>query len=212
MERAPETCKLSEFKMSDFGMNKTEIVASFYRIIERHALATIACAVPIDVLEKVAREFSDRPVDRNPFIFAFTAVVNLCAQSQHELNIHSPIDFIFDEKEGEQALIIAAWNYYVSMLPERERSVTGGTPIFRRSNIELPIQAADLCAWWYRKMYEETRLMSGWPFPWSERKRLASMNFSFNENDLRQTFESITNRLIPLARMSVSFSWDGSPI
>jgi hypothetical protein len=179
---------LEEFKMSEFGLNEPEIVASFYRIAEKHALGTLACAVPIRPLEKVALEFSNDPMNRNPFLFGFKAVVNLCAQYQKDMGVHQPIEFLFDEKTGEQSIIHNAWKIYVDSVPDDIRAVTGPMPIFRNSKSALPIQAADLIAWWYRRMFREHGKMSGWPFPWSEQRKLALMSFSFSEDDFRENF------------------------
>ncbi len=179
---------LEEFKMAELGCGSPEIVASVYRIAEKHAIGIIACAVPIAPLEKVAAEFSNRPIDRNPYLFGFKAVVNLCAQYQHEMGLTEPIDFLFDEKVGEQNIIHSGWKLYVKSVPVETRERTGAMPIFRNSKSLMPIQAADLIAWWYRRMFLAKGTMADWPFPWSEQKRLALMSFSFTEGDLRQNF------------------------
>ena len=203
---------MTEFKMAEMGMNETEIAAFFYRIAEKHALGVIACAVPIAPLAKVAGEFSNRPIDRNPYIFGFKAIVSLCAQYQREMGMNDPIDFIFDEKVGEDSVIHQAWKFYVDSVPEEDRQVTGSMPIFRKSHIVKPIQAADLIAWWYRRMFLNTGEMKGWPYPWTEKKKLALMTFSFSEEDFRDNFLNSISIIRPKRQLTVSFSLNGEKV
>ena len=203
---------MEEFKMAEMGINNNEITASFYRIAEKHAVGVLACAVPIAPLAKVASEFSNRPIDRNPYIFGFKAIVSLCAQYQREMGMNEPIDFIFDEKVGEDSVIHQAWKFYVDSVPEEDRQVTGSMPIFRKSHIVKPIQAADLIAWWYRRMFLKTGNMGGWPYQWTEKKKLALMTFSFSEEDFRDNFVNSISLSNSKRQITVAFSLNGQEV
>ena len=206
-ERALQQKGLEEFKASEWGVSDVEIEKQgfFYRIIEQHVAATLAVAVPIPALEKVAKEFGGVLIDFNPYLFAFKAMVNLVAQNQHDLmSASEPIDFLFDEQQGEKDLIVKAWDMYKSSIPMRERKVTGSPPRFLNSKTHMPVQAADLAAWWHRKWFRENRSIRGWPYPWKELKPLGYLKFSFEEAEYRENFEALSDH-----RVAIDYTWNG---
>ena len=158
--------------MSEIGANDTEIVASFYRIAERHVAAGIAFAIPIAPLAKVCDEsgFPQSNSIRNPYYLAVKGVINCTAQHQHQFGLTEPIDFIFDN-QGEGAKIRDAWDAYVNgQITPEVLALTGEEPQFLSDARHLPLQAADLYAWWLRRAWTEGGMdafLHKWPFPWS---------------------------------------------
>ena len=71
------------------------------------------------------------------------------------LPLSEKVDFYFDDQIGEKKSIIASWDDYVrTRLPEHKQFY-GATPRFEDDRDFLPLQAADLWAWWVRKWEEE---------------------------------------------------------
>jgi hypothetical protein len=99
------------FKMSESAGLGVEIIASFYRIIERHAPAAVACVVPSAALRSAVDKsglrsmFRDGELLDNPYLWAFKAIVNFTAQFQEQMGLKEPIDFIFDEQRDQKANI-----------------------------------------------------------------------------------------------------------
>ncbi len=112
------------------------------------------------------------------------------AQYQGELGIDEPIDFVFDD-ESEKTRLAGMWDMLkLSSSPEIRRNM-GGEPIFRKDEKVLPLQAADLYAWWVRKW--EADRVSGWikdlPFPWGKQRDIRRLHVEFGEKDFLVEFE-----------------------
>ncbi len=195
---------LEEFHQVDWGETRTELQGYFYSIAEKHAVACLAVAVPIEPLKAVAAEFSSGAMDANQYLFAFKALVNLCAQEQSSgMGIRESIDFIFDEKEKEKKIIDAGWKLYVNSIPTEERVRTGSPPQFLNSVEHMPLQAADLVAGWHRRYFLRERNLQGWPYPWPEKRTLAHLKMSFDEASYRVNFEVMLR-----GQMAITFYWN----
>jgi hypothetical protein len=70
------------------------------------------------------------------------------------------IDFIFDQ-QSQKNIILRAWDEYVETKQPGVRELYGGAPRFEDDKKFLPLQAADLWAWWIRKWYNDGNLISG---------------------------------------------------
>ena len=203
---------MKEFKMAEMGMNETEITASFYRIAEKHALGVLATASPDCVTCEGCGRIQQSCCRPEPLHLRVQCIVSLCAQYQRDMGLNEPIDFIFDEKIGEDSVIHQAWKFYVNSVPDEDRQVTGSMPIFRKSYIVKPIQAADLIAWWFRRMFLKTGKMSGWPYDWTEKKKLAWMTSSFSEEDFRDNFVNSISLIRPKRQLTVGFTLNGKKV
>jgi hypothetical protein len=95
---------------------------------------------------------------RNTWTVAFRTFMDSLYFGRNGLGLPKgeKLHFIFDER-SEKSVIIARWNEYVGGLPEAE-SFFGGPPRFENDREFLPLQAADLWAWWARNMKEDGAL------------------------------------------------------
>jgi hypothetical protein len=66
------------------------------------------------------------------------------------MGIEEPIDFIFDN-QNEKTAILNGWDLYRASAPERIHKLLGAMPRFEDDEQFLPLQAADMLAWWCRK-------------------------------------------------------------
>jgi hypothetical protein len=87
-----------------------------------------------------------------PYFFALfgvvTSVVQYCVKTGQPTQ---PIDFIFDSQPDQMLRVLAAWELFVANSPETLRPFLRTRPIFRDDKTVLPLQAADLHAWWMRR-------------------------------------------------------------
>jgi hypothetical protein len=95
----------------------------------------------------------------NPYYFMFRGLMDdfhryARQQLKDIIPLDETVDFIFDDR-SEKSYILAGWDEYVSELPEEEKQWYGATPRFENDQRFLPLQAADLWAWWVREWYEE---------------------------------------------------------
>src|ERR1700746_1350220 len=68
------------------------------------------------------------------------------------MGMHEPIDFIFDNK-SEKEKVLTGWDWFISSLNPDMRKLVCPCPIFRKDEDFMPLQAADLWAWWVRKWF-----------------------------------------------------------
>jgi hypothetical protein len=186
-----EEARLPYVKMSELAASRMEIAAWFYRLIEQFGItAAISCAVRTGELRKAIDEYK-WPVKvtgleriKNPYFFGFKAITDMLAQYQGQLGIDEPVDFIFDD-QSESADLKGLWAMLkLSSAPEFRKNM-GREPMHKSDIDAVPLQAADMWAWWVRKWCKEN--VSNWgktlPFPWGMRRDIRRLHVDFYERD-----------------------------
>lgn len=207
------------FKMSDIASSKDELrwerAGWFYRPIEDHALAFVACAVEIGPLRQIVRELDLPTKMNNPYIFGLKAIVDATAQYQHELGIHEKVDFIFDDR-GEEAMVREGFDYYKASLDENMQKLVGAKPRFESDLEFLPLQAADMLAWHVRKHWLTHRSITAnyIELPWKKNRDMPGYKFNFDFDDLLRNLRRLRLKLIERGIMrsttlKVTFTWNG---
>jgi hypothetical protein len=188
--------KLACFKMNEMA-HSIEIAGWFYRAIEESKItAAISCAIKTSELVNVVKTFPWPPEItnvksiKNPYYFAFKAITDMVAQYQTQLGIDEPVDFIFDD-ESEKVKLSGIWDMIkLSSSPEFRKNM-GDEPAFKKDDKVLPLQAADLYAWWIRKWYNDR--VVDWdktlPFPWGMKRNIRRIHCEFGEKDFLVEFE-----------------------
>jgi len=176
--------KLDYFKMNEMVSERDrERCAWFHKVIEKYALAAISYTISTKDLKRlVTRMFTDtktRAELSNPWHYAVSAMLWGYASNRHNvpsLPQAEPIEFIFDEAT-EKWLLAQAWEQFKALNP-KEAPLMGPMPVFRSDLEYLPLQAADMFAWWVRH-WQRNRLMGAeiyqcqysWPresqMPWT---------------------------------------------
>jgi hypothetical protein len=185
--------RLSEAGLRVFKMNemtsRLEIAAWFYRVIEEQKItAAISCEVRTAELVKVIREFNwPANIKRieeleNPYFFAYKAIMDMLAQHQDDLGIDEPVNFVFDD-QSEKNRTRGLWDLLKLSSAPRFRKNMGDEPSFKKDEDVLPLQAADLYAWWIRKWCLEG--VADWcaqlPFPWGIKRDIRRFHVLFEE-------------------------------
>jgi Protein of unknown function (DUF3800) len=183
---------LPYFKMTE-QRSKPEIAGYFYRLVEDYDVrAAISCIVNTADLTKVCQSIKGPPgmvnmeAFTNPYYFAFKAIIKVLAQYQTKLGLTEPVDFIFDT-ENESINTLKYYHFVrESSSPEYAR-LMGHLPHYQKDEETMPLQAADLYAWWVRKW--ENDGVSDWaktlPFPWGIKKDIPRLVMTFKERDFR---------------------------
>jgi len=198
--RSPHYRMLSYFKMKEMKSSPEDLerCAWFYRVIEKHVLAAVSCTVSVSDLVKAVQNFpwpvwiNEVHVLNNPYYFAFKAITDMLAQHQSKLGITEPVDFVFDN-ESEKKRCIEAWDELKQNSRPDVRALMGDTPIYRDDKTALPLQAADLYAYWVRQ-WELDGIEDGiehLEFPWKAERDLPRIDFKFVERDFIAEFNKV---------------------
>lgn len=123
-----------------------------YKAIERLPIFGLSCAIPIYALSKVVKELGVDPYWNNPYYLAWRAVITMSLEASRVLGLIDPIEFIFDE-QSDKIQVIKAWDDFYASCPILYKKRIKGSPSFRDDEDILPLQAADLIAWWARRQY-----------------------------------------------------------
>ena len=209
---------MPHFKMSEVASRESqeamELVSAFYRIIEKHVEAAISCVIPVRRLHSVVAELALPPILENPYFLAFKAIVNMTAQHQTRMGLHEPIDFIFDE-QSEKNKVLSAWAGYVNNVPKDVQELTGVEPRFESDTKSLQLQAADLFAWWIRKLWltHGTTLMGGKVgFPWEVKRTIPWLATEFDERGLYEELLKVRRAIDRGFSVAVNVTFgDGKP-
>jgi len=86
-----------------------------------------------------------------------------------EANEAEGIEVIFDRQKGQEAAVVEAWEQIYTECPDDIRPFVDATPHFADDKKAKPLQAADLRAWWQRRLAEcQVTGQKPRPFPWKE--------------------------------------------
>jgi hypothetical protein len=215
------------FKMSEMAQSSERMdrVPAFYKVIEDHIITSISARVNLPDFEGAHERFASSAsrmnwtvnlgLWTNPYFVAFRVLLD--GFHTHRKNFDSipigvKIDFIFDER-AEKTAILQAWGDYLENREDRDQF--GAAPRFENDQEFLPLQAADLWAWWAREWYEEDashlpdRLrdinFGGW-----RGKRRKKIALSVTEDQLFEAFQGVAVGMV--AQGDYIFSTSLGPI
>jgi hypothetical protein len=201
------------FKMTEMASNPERMarVETFYRVVEKHIPVSISCRMNLADFTQAyerTRAFALRinwSVDfakwENPYFFLFRGLMDRFheqreAAMKFAIPLDEQVDFIFDN-QSEKSFILAAWDEIVEGRPDEVRKYYGATPRFEDDLKFLPLQAADLWAWWVREWYEEDSA----PLPdkmraldfgkWRGKKQRAVIAISYTEDQIVDAIQGV---------------------
>jgi hypothetical protein len=137
-----------------------------YEIILRYAQASICVAIPLDSYNKVCDEFDIKRIDRNPYYVAFNTLLASYVGYSGSIGLDEKLYFIFDD-QTEKVHVNNAWGQFYASLKRKYRERIGEEIKFKQDSKCLPLQAADLIAYWKREEYRALRDLAVSPLvPW----------------------------------------------
>ncbi len=111
------------------------------------------------------------------------------AQNQELLGVKEPVDFIFDYQHGMVTPIQDAWDSLQKIAPQFVRERPGKRPQFEVDKCIMPLQAADLHAWWIRRLAEDYfKEKPQIPFWCTDTRAIESLDTRIDEGDLIEFF------------------------
>jgi hypothetical protein len=152
---------LDEFHMREMHSSpeRLEMTEWFYRIAEKyitHALSVTINVTEIDAeFERFGWEDEASEVARNPYVLAFNQILYGLEAWKATAGNTEPVNFVFDN-HGDWRKCLDAWEYMKETNPSFA-ATCGEMPVFRDSAATMPLQAADLLAWWIRLRREQER-------------------------------------------------------
>ena len=186
----------TEPKMNVFKMNKLrqtacrDRVESFSRIIEQTISGGFCVGIPIVPLQKVCKDLELPPIYKRPYYLAWILTLSVFRKFHTDTGWEHDLEVIFD-RQREEKFVTEAWD----KLREKQNGDTAPikcAPVFRSDEEMLPLQAADLLAWWGRKAWLQNGTFRGtqWLFPWEDRSGgLPYIYTEMNEAGIRKHFK-----------------------
>jgi hypothetical protein len=197
------------FKMSEMGQTpeRMERVPPFYWLIENHVTMSVSCRMNLTDFQKARERVRSMALGfglvidfvrwNNPYYVVFRGLIDVFHLEREliksEIPLDEQVDFIFDD-QSEKSFILAAWDEYLAAREDDIRDYYGATPRFENDQKFLPLQAADLWAWWVRRWYEEDAAqvpdkMRAFDFGKWRGKRRPVLAFSYSEERLVETLQ-----------------------
>lgn len=198
-----DQARMRRFKMTEM-VHRPEIAGYFYRTIEEHdILAAISCVFDTAGLVRFVDEFIGPSAVgyrnlKNPYLYASRQIIENLAMAQEKMGLHEPIDFIFND-EAEKSRLVPHWDWFRASLKPELRRLVCNSPIFRNDEEFMPLQAADLWAWWVRKWYMDGNRdgVLNIDLPWGVKRYIKRLHSCYDEALLRSMLqESMQNEPI----------------
>jgi hypothetical protein len=120
----------------------------------------------------------------------------MVSQLEEKFGIEEPVDFIFDYQEGMDIPVQDAWNALKSTSPDGVRRRLGRRPEFNDDKVSMPLQAADLHAWWVRRGYSDRVENKERLTPlWKQTRDLNCISMVVTEDNISDFFGPIATSL-----------------
>jgi len=154
------------FKMSEMALNEERMsrVPLFLKIIEKYVLGFISAKINVSELKRALSRIRIPNVHINwdalssPYYVTLRCLLDMFHLARNQMvdaiPLDEQIDFIFDYRD-EKKTILSIWDEYIKARPDEVKKYYGAAPRFEDDEKFLPLQSADLWAWWVRKWYNE---------------------------------------------------------
>ncbi len=154
------------FKMSEMALNEERMsrVPLFLKIIEKYVLGFISAKINVSELKRALSRIRIPNVHinwdalSNPYHVTLRCLLDMFHLERNQMADAIPldeqVDFIFDYRD-EKKTILSIWDEYIKARPDEVKKYYGAAPRFEDDEKFLPLQSADLWAWWVRKWYNE---------------------------------------------------------
>jgi len=149
-------------------------VPVFLQIIEKHVLGFISAKIDVTELKRALSRIRIPNVHinwdalSNPYHVTFRCLLDMFHLERDQMvdviPLDEQVDFIFDYRD-EKKTILSIWDEYIKARPDEVKKYYGAAPRFEDDEKFLPLQSADLWAWWVRKWYNEgtpERILAGY--------------------------------------------------
>jgi len=188
------------FKMSDMALNEERMsrVPLFLIIMEKYVLGFVSAKIDISELKRALSRVRVTNIHinwgalSNPYYVTLRCLLDMFHLTRDQITDAIPLDeqinFIFDYRD-EKKTILSVWDEYLQTRPGEVKKHYGAAPRFEDDERLLPLQSADLWAWWVRKWYSEgtpEKILTGdfCEFNLKETRKHVRVEMSLNEEQL----------------------------
>jgi hypothetical protein len=121
-------------------------------IIRSYPLMSFEFSVSRKTFIKHVKPHAPRGVAKPHFTANFHTVSGISRHFENQSDIK--IEFIFDEQDGVDADVYLFFEYMRRNIPEKAREIIIGFPMFKNDKEVVPLQAADMAAWFVRRAHQ----------------------------------------------------------
>jgi len=177
-------------------------ISSLFAVIEQFVMHGIYIVIPSLIYKQYAA-LIDHPKASDPYFLALFSMMTMISELEDKYGITEPVDFTFDYQQGMERPIQAAWDALKSSSSSGVRRRLGRRPEFDDDKVSMPLQAADLHAWWMRRGFrDETENRERLSPIWKQTKELTSIGIRMDEAQIFEFFASISTALRQAASIS----------
>ena len=166
-------------------------LCDLYEVIDRHVFFEISAVIPMEPFRRIFKNGVLPKRAESPYYHAFSLIISGLARQQGIQGMPEKVDFVFDERVIEKGRLLEIWDMLAENAPPDVKPKLGATPIFRSDKDILPLQAADLEAWWLRKRWREK--LTGEPrleYPWQP-AAIPGVSNVLSEDKMQKSYEKI---------------------
>jgi hypothetical protein len=182
--------------------SRDEKVRLLYSVINDYVGYSVSAVVHLEPLKRIIgnSEFGFPKQAANPYYHAISSLISSVARLQiiQGMPADEKVDWVFDERFMEQGKFLSVWDAVVRDAPPDVRPMIGGTPIFKADNDVLPLQAADLEAWWLRRRWDEKlKNLRRLEYPWRP-EPIPECNSILDEKALKTILDRMVQKRLEL--------------
>ncbi|MBI5890133.1 MAG: DUF3800 domain-containing protein [Nitrosomonadales bacterium] len=127
-------------------------IDSLVAVLAKYKPLSIECSISRAVHNEELR--GRAPYDlRHPYFSCFVGIMYGVARTVLEENLRGPVELFFDE-QGKVGTDAALWYVPLKHMDSMLADVLGGPPRFASDNEVVPLQTADMLAWYVRRATE----------------------------------------------------------
>jgi hypothetical protein len=172
-------------------------ISDLYDVIQKHELIGIRLCINMDEYDSLFASIEhDAPHYFYVYVLAVSNIVSMLARYQKDIGLHEKVDFIFDHQPGQSGKIIDVWDFFKEIATDDTKDMLGSLPEFKDDKDTMPLQAADLHAWWARRRQLEK--VNGEPrldWPCRPMRDLQCLALEFTRAQLEQARDMIMERI-----------------
>lgn len=164
---------LPELHMAEFwqrfGEKSKERLEPFISIAERNSLYEVSAFLDMKDFQRVCDIYGMTGMDADPYYAILNLFTSGFSKAMLDGGIHEKVDLVFD-RQSQKKRVLKAWDAFIETAPPAQRNFIRGEPRYEDSEEFMPLQAADMLAWWARKRFAVDRfgVTTGSLYPWRQ--------------------------------------------
>ena len=125
-------------------------LAILANLIQQNAQFLISAAVPWRTYESIVRGKVPAEID-SPYFFLFWRLIQKLSDIQRGMQAPEKVTFVFDYQSKLGTNTASWYDFLLETMDEHDKAILTSSPRFEHDKDLLPLKAADMWAWWYRR-------------------------------------------------------------